>query len=1100
MGASVRVLMLGRFELGVGGVTIGPDDFERRSGAELVQLLALTPGHRLHREQVMAALWPGAEPGSAANSLRKAATFARQATGADDAIVVRDQVVSLFPDRPVETDVEVVETARADDEESVVAAVDAYRGELLPDAPYAEWAARARDGIRRRLMALMAATHRWDDLLALDPANEEAMVAVMDRALAAGDRQAVLRLYDELEARLRDELGVTPGPAAVVLRDRARHLGGTSSTGARGTKTFLLSDADPAGGLVDEVVQARGGIVFQHPDWGLGAVFDSASAAVEAAVAIQRAAGAAGAAGDGGRPPVRVGLDVGEAEHHDGAWSGVVLDRAAYLLDAANGGQIVCSDLVATLAAPGLAADVTTVDLGLYRLPDQAPSVLHRVDAEGVERRTGLRAARLSGRPAVPPRDLLIGRQDELADVRRLLIDEHLVTVVGPGGAGKTHLARHVAGAAVEEFPGGAWLCRFGAVDAVGSVPQELLSTIGAVQHPDATVTESIIRSLGQRRTLIVFDNCEHLLESIAPLSRQILDRCPGVTLLATSREPLGLEEERQYPLGQLSRRAAIELFVTGARRQGVELDPADVGVARICDRLDDLPLAVQLAAARTRTLDLATIEALLDDRFAFLSSSSVDRPDHHQTLGAAMAWSFDGLSPELHHLLCRLSVLTGRFTLDEACAVAGGSGVPAAAVVDGLDVLVRRSLVVGPEQAEGPGGGETVYRLLESIRLFARHRSDPGPALDRHLAHFCAAAEEHCRRQEEDSLSALGWFRSRWSDLRQAQAHAVASDRLDDLCRIVNAVISYCRNTGQLEIVEWCERGLDPEPPTVRGPHHARALANWASLCVHRGQVEQAKVLVASASGAGLGLVETLLAEMLISWSKGDHPHTARLVDRILQATALEPSVEAGVLMFKAIFVSGTGGDVAPVAHRLHALAAGRGPVFEAQDLFVDALTQVGADPAGAATRLDECQFLTDRHELMDIGAAVRLVRSWVVPALADGPLDLLDEMASHIEWLRERGLWSYALVQLSGSAPALAQVDRPDLAVTLLSACAANGFTPSFRADVIDTLLDEAETADPAGYAGWWEAGQRLDPSSACLVALEGIEQLRPSPGGRE
>jgi predicted ATPase/DNA-binding SARP family transcriptional activator len=1105
MATPVRFCLLGTFELHIDGVTIGLDDFERRSGAELMQLLALASGRRLHREQVMDALWPGAKAGSAANSLRKAATFARSATGTADAIVVRDQVVALFPDCEVEVDVEAVQAADASDEESVAAAVEAYRGELLPDVPYAEWAVRPRAVVQRHMISLLVAARRWDDLLVLDPTNEEGIVAVMDRALAVGDRQTVLRHYEELEAHLRDELGVTPGPAAVILRDRARDLGGSTDGSMSGMRTFLMADiegstlawpSEPGSmaatlalhdQLIEDAVHHGGGVVFNHTGDRISAVFTSASAAVTTAVAIQRAF--ADAASDGDRPRIRIGLDVGEAEHRNGDWFGVVLDRSARILDAANGDQIVCSELVARLAEPRLGSDITTVDLGLFRLPDLAPTVLHRVDVEGIERQAGLRAARLSGRPVGSLRDVLIGRDDELSSVRQLLATERLITVVGPGGAGKTSLARHAAGSVVEDFPGGVWLCQFGAIGEARSAPSELLAAIGAVQHTDGTVVESIVRSLGDRPTLIVLDNCEHLLEPIASLAHEILERCSGTTLLATSREPLGLGAEQQFRLGQLSRDAAIEMFVAGARRQGAVLDPADPTVVRICDRLDDLPLALQLASARTGTLDLATIESLLDDRFAYLTSSAVDRPHHHQTLGTAIAWSFDALSSELQKLMCDLSAFAGRFTMDEARAVAGDVGSPTAAFVDGLDLLVRRSLVAGPEVIDG----ETVYRLLESIRLFAGDQGDRGPALDRHLTNFCDAAEENRNRQQHDSLAALIWFRSRWSELRQAQAHAMATGRLGDLCRIVNASSHYCRAVMQLEIVDWCEHGLDPAPSQIHGPEHTEALATWATLSIHRGQIDLAETLVARVSTTDADHPEVLLAQTLISWSKGDHAAAVETIERILNRVETEPSLEAGALMFKAILLSGTGGDVAPVSHRLERLAAGRGPVFEAQDLFVRAVSLTWSDPLAANARLDECQFLTDRHDLVDIGSAVRMVRGWVTSNIATTPLDVLTVVGGTIEWMRERGLWSYAFVQVGLSAVTFAKVDRADLAVALVSACAANGFTTNFRADVIDALLDNARNADPDRYVDWWENGQRLDASAACSLALSGVEQLR-------
>ncbi len=1092
MAASVRLALLGTFEVQVDGATIGSGDFERRSGAELIQLLALATGRRLHREQVMDALWPEAEPSSAANSLRKAATYARRATGATDAIVARDQIVALFPDREVELDVDVVETARADDEASVIAATEAYQGDLLPEQPYAEWVVRNRDRLRQHMIELLREANRWNDLIRLDPASEEAAVALMDQALADGDRQAALRRYRELEARLRDELSVTPGAAAMVLRDRALDLDSALDAPKAGTRTFLAADLEGSTStLLDRVIdvaQSGGGVVFDHPGAGLWAAFPSASEAVAAAVAIQHDVHTVSE--EPRRPRARIGLDVGEAEHRTGHWTGPVVDRTAGILATANGDQIICSELVAGLAAPGLHRNVTTVDLGLFRLPGLAPTVLHRVDVQGIECRTGLRASRLSGRPLGPARELTIGRDEETSEVRELLGTERLVTIVGPGGAGKTHLARHAAASIIDDVPGGVWMCQFAALTDANAVGQELLSAIGAVQHAEATVIESIVRSLGDRRSLIVLDNCEHLLEPIASLSREILDQCSGLTLLATSREPLGLPAERQYPLGELSRAAAIELFVTMARRQGTTIDPADAATARICDRLDDLPLAIQLAAARTRTFDPATIESLLDDRFAHLTSSQADGPDHHQTLGTAIAWSVDALDAELQQVLCDLSVLTGRFTIDEAAAIAGQTGSTAADIIEQLDLLVRRSLVVGPERV----GGETGYRLLESVRLFAPDRGDRDRAEDRHLIYFRDAAEQNRRRLQHDSLPAFRWFRSRWRDLRQAQAHAVTNRRLDDLCRIVTASSHYCGMAMQLEVVEWCEVGLGPGPSSIGG-RHVETLANWAWLSIHRGRIDEARALVGQVTEAEPDHPEILRAKALICWSRGDLAGALDQTDQILERDDIEPSLEVGMLMFKAILLAGTGHDVASIAHRVRTLSTERGPVFEAHALFVDAVAVARTDPYTASDLLDDCQYLTDRHDLVDIGAAVRLVRGWVTPSIADNPLAVLQVAGASLAWLRERGLWSLAFVQLGISALAFAEVERVELAVTLLSACEASGFTTNFRAELTDTLLQGARGTHPDRFDDWWAAGQRLDGSAACALALSNVEQLRRS-----
>ena len=243
----VTIRLLGGFSVEVEGRTIAASDFERRTGADLIQALALSGGHRLHREQLIDRLWPDADLSAGANRLHKACTFARRATGAPDAIVVKNEVVALFPDRPVTVDIDRVEQADGADPASVDRAIGAYVGDLLPDNPYAEWIVPARDRLRNRLLDVLVQGRRWQDVLDLDDTNEEAHVGLMQELLEAERYPLVIERFELLEQRLATELGLVPGRAAVALRDQARREAGLhegTDGGGSGLRVLLAVTTD----------------------------------------------------------------------------------------------------------------------------------------------------------------------------------------------------------------------------------------------------------------------------------------------------------------------------------------------------------------------------------------------------------------------------------------------------------------------------------------------------------------------------------------------------------------------------------------------------------------------------------------------------------------------------------------------------------------------------------------------------------------------------------------------------------------------------------------------------------------------------------------
>ncbi|HET7037693.1 MAG TPA: NB-ARC domain-containing protein, partial [Thermomicrobiaceae bacterium] len=337
------------------------------------------------------------------------------------------------------------------------------------------------------------------------------------------------------------------------------------------------------------------------------------------------------------------------------------------------------------------------------------------------------------------PRDRLIGRAREIEAVRELLLGgtHRLVTLTGMGGAGKTRLALEVVWTLRERFPGGVWLVELAGVADDASLPETVASALGLLQVPDSSPTEALIAFLRTRSPLLVLDNCEHLIAAVANLAEQLLDRCPGLRMLTTSREPLQIAGERQLRVGPLAlpgaerfasveevaHAPAVELFVARARdvAPGFALSPENAPVvAAICIRVDGVPLALELAAARVRVLTVEQILARLDDSMRLLTGGSRSGLTRQQTLKATLDWSYDLLGEPERAGLRRLSVFARGGGLDAAEAVCGGGEIAPEDLLEVLTRLVDKSLLV----VDGTGVAAR-YRLLEPVRQYAAQQLD---------------------------------------------------------------------------------------------------------------------------------------------------------------------------------------------------------------------------------------------------------------------------------------------------------------------------------------------------------------------------------------
>jgi len=333
-----------------------------------------------------------------------------------------------------------------------------------------------------------------------------------------------------------------------------------------------------------------------------------------------------------------------------------------------------------------------------------------------------------------------VGREREVTDLRELLTAEaRLLTLTGPGGSGKTRLALAVSSGLLGRFEDGVWWVELAPISEPALVPQAVARVLGIKEEPGRFLTETLVRDLASAEVLLVLDNCEHLVDACADLAYALLQACPDLRILATSREALAVEGERNWPVhplsspeaggltaGELERFESVQLFVERARyrRPGFTLDAnTAASVAEICRRLDGIPLAVEFAAARIGTLSAAQISARLEHSLKLLASRDRNAPERQRTLKAALAWSYELLEEAEKELFAHLSVFAGGFTLEAVEAVCGGesieegrvSGPP---VLDLLSRLVNKSLVLVAER-----GGEARYRLLEPVSQYAQEK-----------------------------------------------------------------------------------------------------------------------------------------------------------------------------------------------------------------------------------------------------------------------------------------------------------------------------------------------------------------------------------------
>jgi predicted ATPase len=561
--------------------------------------------------------------------------------------------------------------------------------------------------------------------------------------------------------------------------------------------------------------------VFSTSGDGLAAAFQAASAAVAAALAAQDLLERE--EWPMSRPlRVRMGLHTGEAQWRDADYFGPALNRAARLMAAGGGGQVLCSAATAGLVE----GQVSLVDLGEHRLRDlDGPG---RVFQIGQGRFPPIRALDVFPGNLPLPTSSFVGRHCELKEVSEALKSYRLVTLTGVGGVGKTRLALQTAAGLVEDFPDGMFVAELAAVGDPGAVPEVVAAALGVIPQPGLTVTQSVASALEGRRRLLIVDNCEHVLDAVAELVSEILAGSATVKVLATSREALRLTQEHVWPVPSLSvtgdEADATALFTERATAVAprFSLDSSDdrAVVEEICQRLDGIPLAIELAASRMASMSPHEVRDHLHHRFRLLSGARRGL-ERHQTLRNAVQWSYDLLSPEEQALLDRCSVFAGGFDLPAAVAMGGDEDE--FALLDLLDSLVRKSLLDAERVATG-----TRYAMLETIRQFAEERLAASGLSDQvrdlHACHYAAMEAPVMELWNgPDQKQAYEWLGRELANLRAAFRWAAQRGDLDTAATIAVFAGLLCDISGlSAEPVTWAEQLL----PSATQARHRLLLA----------------------------------------------------------------------------------------------------------------------------------------------------------------------------------------------------------------------------------------------------------------------------------
>ena len=665
-----------------------------------------------------------------------------------------------------------------------------------------------------------------------------------------------------------------------------------------GTVTLLLADVEGSTRLwetqpetmtaalallnrtVNEAIAAHQGVrpLEQGEGDSFVAAFARASDAVACALALQRAPLA----------PIRlrIGVHTGEIQLRDESnYAGPTINRTARLRDLAHGGQTVLSGVTESLVMDRLPEGAWLMDLGNYPLrgvprPERVVQLCHPD--------VGNEFPPLRVRAAGPSHNLpaqltsFVGRQAEIEELRQLLAANRLVTLTGAGGAGKTRLAVEVSSQLGAEFPDGIWYVDLAPITNPAVVPVTAARTMGLPDQPGRSTMDLLLRFFDEKKILLLLDNCEHLLDACGALAVELLQGCPQLTIAATSREPLGVASELSWRVPSLSvANEAIELFTDRARRARPEfVAGADNStlIEEICQRLDGMPLAIELAAARVRALSLQQILGSLHDRFRLLTGGARNAVRRQQTLRASVDWSHALLTEPEQILFRRLAVFVGGFDLAAAQVVGSDNEVESYQLLDQLSLLVDKSLVVAFETSTDSCGAMR-YRLLETVRQYGLEKlSESGEAdtvRTRHRDHYVGTAAALESQAQGDGMPLIQWAEVEIDNLRAAHTWSCETAQVGPALELVSSLRQFWLKRGRFReglaafdaaFTDELYHSGDVAPAVlVRAVADASLLAVWGSVPASFERAEQALAAARELDDQAL-IVRSLMACGMLS------------------------------------------------------------------------------------------------------------------------------------------------------------------------------------------------------------------------------------------
>jgi predicted ATPase len=795
-----------------------------------------------------------------------------------------------------------------------------------------------------------------------------------------------------------------------------------------------------------------------------------------------------------------------------------------------HGGQVLISQATASLIDGSLPPGVELRDLGQHRLRDLArPERIHQVTHP--ELAVDFPALRsLDAYPTNLPLQVssFFGREEDLATLTKVLGESRLVTITGVGGVGKTRVALQVAAEVLPSYEDGAWFCELALLADPDELEPVVAAALGVAPRNGLSLSESIVEFLRMKRLLLVLDNCEHVLDAAAGFVESALAASPGLRVLATSREGLAIAGEQVRPLRPLptpGAAAEVEVIATTdsvamfteraqAARPDFVVDASNAGaVAEICRRVDGIPLAIELAAARVASMGPAQIAERLDERFRLLTGSRRRSVERHQTLRSTLEWSYSLLGPRDRAVFDRLGVFAGSFDVDAAQAVAAGEDIEEWDVLDALGELVAKSMLV----AEPTDDGTVRYALLETLRHYALDQladhGDLDSARHRHGQHYARLAEEigpwligpmedACRariEREVDNLRAAVGF--------GLDGAAGDGARHEPALRIVGAFALEVTLYRMIEVGEWARRALpvlDAAPPHLRSA--VRAAAGWRAYEMGDGD---------AATGLGVRALEDhpavdepafVMSHALLAVQAATGGDLGRSIEITRDALALVGPAEnalhatASFHTLIAVYLGLYGGDADVArgeAERALAIARiQRSPITEALALYALSAALHQQDPAASLAAAEESLTLVGRNALFyqsalhdatvlrvvlgDVRGAIGPLRELVVNVDQQGDLPQLcstvpvaalvfaatgrDDAAIACAALLEDGPFSgrWGLIHESIAADyetALAG-SRAQLGSAASSAAAARGAAMDYH-EAVAFLLAELETA---------------------------------------